>query len=215
MNPLRTALALGLFCTASSATALASDHTDSPAISRDPTADITDLFAFKSPERAGHLVLVMNVHPGAYKDAKFSDAVTYSIRVRSEAKTNDREVRIDCTFDAAAEQHGSCTAYAFAPSSKRLIGKVESGDFAVGAVGKEKDGMRVFAGLRADPFYIDAKGAPAGIRGDKFAFTGDNALKGLDVLGIVVEVDVRRVLTALGTGGALRIAAETTIGGKR
>jgi hypothetical protein len=215
MKPLRAALLTGLFCTAFSQAALASDHTDSPAISQDPTADITDLFAFKSPERSGHLVLVMNVHPGAFKDAKFSDAVTYSIRVRSESKTNDREVRIDCTFDAAAEQHGSCTAYAFVPSTKRLLGKVESGPFTVGAVGKEKDGMRIFTGLRADPFYIDAKGAPAGIRGDKFAFTGDNALKGLDVLSIVVDVDVRKVFAALGSSGALRVAAETTIGGKQ
>ncbi len=202
---------MGLFCSTISISGLASDHQDSPAGSQDPTADITDLFVFKSPEHAGRVVLILNVHPGAFTNAQLSNAVTYSFRVRTAAKTNDREVRIDCSFDDVAEQHGACTAYAFAPSTNRLYGKVESGSFLVGAMNPEKNGMRIFAGMRADPFYIDAKGAPAGIRGDKFEFTGDNALKGLDVLSIVIEADVARIFGALGKSTALRVAAETTM----
>jgi hypothetical protein len=203
---------VALLCSTVSASGLASDHTDSPAGSQDPTGDITDLFAFKSPAQAGHLVLVLNVHPGAFKDAQFSDAVTYSFRVRSDAKANDREVRIDCAFDDdAAEQHGTCTAYAFAPSTQRLYARLESAPIVLNGTAGEKNGMRVFAGRRADPFYIDAKGSPAGIFGPKFAFTASNALQGLDVLSIVIDLDVRRVLGSLGSSTTFRIAGETSM----
>jgi Domain of unknown function (DUF4331) len=205
------AAAVAVLCSTIAATGLASDHLDSPAVSKDPTADITDLFAFTSPERAGHLVLVLNANPGASKDTRFSDAVMYSFRVRSDAKTSDREVRIDCSFDAAASQKGTCTAYAFAPSTQRLYAQLESGPFALNTVTDEQNGLRVFAGLRADPFYIDAKGAPAGIFGPKFAFTGSNSLHELDVLTIVIDLDVRRVLGSLGPSTTYRIAGETSI----
>jgi Domain of unknown function (DUF4331) len=48
----------------------------------DPASDITDVFAFPSPERPGHLVLVLNVFPIAAPTALFSDALTYRLRLR-------------------------------------------------------------------------------------------------------------------------------------
>lgn len=212
MSPHRRRIPIAVFalCSTFAGASVASDHTDGPAISKDPTADITDLYAFRTTERGGRLVLVLNVHPGAFQDARFSDAVVYSFRVRPDNLSVDREVRIDCSFDAGGMQRGACTGYSFVPSTKRLLKKIGGETFTVGAVGGEIDGFRVFAGLRADPFFIDAKGAPAGIRGDRFAFTGDNALKGLDVLSIVVELD-ERMLLAGATGGKYRIVAETSV----
>ncbi len=37
-----------------------SDHFSGPAVMGDPAVDITDFYAFPSPERAGNLVLIMD-----------------------------------------------------------------------------------------------------------------------------------------------------------
>jgi hypothetical protein len=54
---------------------LMSDHLSGPRALADPSCDICDLYAFPSPERTGHLVLVVNVFPFAGPTALFSDAV--------------------------------------------------------------------------------------------------------------------------------------------
>jgi hypothetical protein len=41
------------------------DHFSGPRALADPASDITDVFAFPSPQQPGHLVLVMNVFPAA------------------------------------------------------------------------------------------------------------------------------------------------------
>ena len=42
-----------------------SDHFSGPAVMGDPAVDITDFYAFPSPERPGNLVLIMDVFPMA------------------------------------------------------------------------------------------------------------------------------------------------------
>jgi hypothetical protein len=42
-----------------------SDHISGPRALADPIADITDVYAFPSPGRPGHLVLVQNTLPFA------------------------------------------------------------------------------------------------------------------------------------------------------
>ena len=58
------------------------DHFSGPRALADPASDITDVFAFPSPERPGHLVLVLNVFPIAAPTALFSDALIYRFRLR-------------------------------------------------------------------------------------------------------------------------------------
>ena len=59
-----------------------SDHFSGPRSMAHPHGDITDVYAFPSPERPGHLVIAMNVHPKAPADAAFSDAMDFQLRVR-------------------------------------------------------------------------------------------------------------------------------------
>ena len=59
-----------------------SDHFSGPRALAGPAGDITDLYAFPSPERPGHLVLAMNVLPLARPDATFSDAIACRFRLR-------------------------------------------------------------------------------------------------------------------------------------
>jgi hypothetical protein len=54
------------------------DHFSGPRAVAEPCADITDLFAFPSPQRTGRLVLVLNVFPRATVSAFFSDAILAS-----------------------------------------------------------------------------------------------------------------------------------------
>src|SRR5215475_10286293 len=59
-----------------------SDHVDGPRSIGDPAADVTDLFAFTSPEDPARTVLAMCVSPSAGEDAIFSNVIAHSIVVR-------------------------------------------------------------------------------------------------------------------------------------
>jgi len=69
--------------------ALASSHREAPAISLDPSADLTDFYAFISPEDPSKAVFVLNVNPlsapgGGPNFHRFDDNVLYSINIDNE-----------------------------------------------------------------------------------------------------------------------------------
>ena len=86
-----------------------SDHIDGPRQIGDPSADLTDLFAFTSPENPARTVLAANVFPTCGADAIFSNAIDHSIVVRrakfaglgdaTKFETSDPEIRFTCRFD--------------------------------------------------------------------------------------------------------------------
>ena len=59
-----------------------SDHVDGPRSVGDPSADLTDLFAFTSPENPTRTVLCACVFPSAGEDAIFSNVIDHSIAIR-------------------------------------------------------------------------------------------------------------------------------------
>src|SRR5262249_44795503 len=59
-----------------------SDHGAGPRASANPEIDITDVFAFPSPERPGRLVAIMDIWSLPPKWVPFSDALDYRIRMR-------------------------------------------------------------------------------------------------------------------------------------
>ena len=69
--------------------AFASSHREAPAISLDPAADLTDFYAFVSPEDANTAVFILNVTPleapgGGPNFHRFDDNVLYEIHVDNE-----------------------------------------------------------------------------------------------------------------------------------
>src|SRR5947208_16727646 len=102
-----------------------SDHISGPRALADPIADITDVYAFMSPERPGHLVLVQNTLPFAPPSALFSDGLVYRFRVRPLTPrapgelppfaVAEEEFVFDCVFSDPADgngargQEGECT----------------------------------------------------------------------------------------------------------
>lgn len=198
-----------------------SDHISGPRALAQPIADITDVYAFPSPERSGHLVLVLNTLPFAQPSAPFSDGLVYRFRlVPVMTGTRDdptslgvggREFTFDCVFSAPGsgdrarglEQDGACTT----PAGGTLSFTVND------ERGGSAHGVRVFAGPRWDPFIMDAPAALETIATGKLAFTdpGSIFLDGKNVLSLVVEVDCAKVF-----GGVelLGVVAETLTRGK-
>jgi Domain of unknown function (DUF4331)/Polyketide cyclase / dehydrase and lipid transport len=173
-----------------------SDHIDGPRQIGDPSADLTDLFAFTSPENPSRTVLAANVFPTCGRDAMFSNAITHSIVVRrakitglgdaTKFETADPEVRFSVRFDTLERggagqkpvQRGTCTF----PDGQtlRIVVNDEKG-------ASTPDGtFRVFAGLRSDPFIL------AWLLQNMKPF--QNLLLHDNVLCIVIEFDTRRVL---------------------
>src|SRR5918994_4484225 len=133
-----------------------SDHISGPRALADPIADITDVYAFPSPERPGHLVLVMNTLPFAQPSDALSEGLTYRFRLRPLTRNarsdqapfivGGREFVFDCVFAApsateagvAVEQDGTCST----PTGDTVPFRLndESGGSA--------HGVRVFAGPR-------------------------------------------------------------------
>src|SRR3954452_8181100 len=90
-----------------------SDHISGPRALAEPIADITDMYAFPSPERPGHLVLAMNTLPFAQPSSSFSDGLVYRFRLRRIAASGDRyapgdeDIVFYCTFSPPAGGNGA------------------------------------------------------------------------------------------------------------
>src|SRR3954452_7035615 len=156
-----------------------SDHISGPRALAEPIADITDVYAFPSPERPDQLVLVMNTLPFAQPSDGLSDGLVYRFRLRSlTAAAPDsplpftvasEEFVVDCVFSSPSPaavgpgmtQEGTCITPA---------GGVVA--FALNDVqGGAGHGVRVFAGPRWDPFIMDARAALTTIATGRLSFT--------------------------------------------
>src|SRR3954451_11525536 len=132
-----------------------SDHISGPRALADPIADITDVYAFPSPEQADRLVLVMNTLPMARPTDLFSEGLLYRFRLRPlDRPTTDthawtflptaQEYVVDCVFSAPdpsagpTGQEGTCTL----PGGESVSFRVND------PLGGADNGTRVFAGLR-------------------------------------------------------------------
>jgi Polyketide cyclase / dehydrase and lipid transport/Domain of unknown function (DUF4331) len=186
-----------------------SDHVDGPRSIGEPAADLTDLFAFTSPENPARTVLGACVFPSAGEHAMFSNAIDYSIVVRrvtvagvgnaAKFQPSDDEIRFSFRFEVLKRgeggqpiQRGVCTL----PDGRKLSLTVND---ETGSSTPEGD-VRAFAGLRSDPFYL---------AWDVAALKKlPNLLQHTNVLCIVIEFDTRRVLDPA-TGSLFGAIAET------
>src|SRR3954452_5378933 len=156
-----------------------SDHISGPRALADPIADITDFYAFPSPERTGRLVLVVNTMPMARPSDLFSAGLLYRFRLRPLTALaadatgwafvpGDEELVLDCSFGAPEhvsdpgagqpghEQHGSCVT----PGGEQVTFRVND------EAGGTGDGGRGFAGERGP-----GAGSAAGSGGTRSSWT--------------------------------------------
>lgn len=204
-----------------------SDHGSGPRAFADPVIDITDVYAFPSPQRPGTLVLVLDVFPFAGPSALFSDAVDYRFRMRPAAidssgarsvVVSDKEFTFTCRFavptkednDGPLVQQGSCSSSVGQSVSFRVNDEH----------GAQTEGMRVFAGVRLDPFFFDGVKALQTIVTRRLSFEtkGTATVFRQNVLSIVIEVDIAKTFGANGplfavvgetmTAGSLKVRLE-------
>ena len=188
----------------------------------DPAADITGLYAFPGPERAGHLVLVLNVFPAAAGAALFSDAISYRFRVRpvtpavvgaaSAFAVGEDEYAFTFTFTApvpgngsvSSAQAGRCTA----PGGRQVSFRLGDEQPA------QLPGLRVFAGTRLGPLYTDVAGVePVGATGKPpFLQEAVSSPDDMNVLSIVLEIDAAAMFGP-GSGPLLAVVGETVTRG--
>jgi hypothetical protein len=165
-----------------------SDHFSGPAVMGDPAVDITDFYAFLSPERAGNLVLIMDAFPMATPQSFFSDVLTYRFRLRPLTRSGGNithgtaEHTIDVSFNDVPEGTSVQTGDIVTSDGRKA-------SFVLGEA-LEQDGMRVFAGLVSDPFFMDVEAALRTDASGKLSFKmeGTNTVQFRDVLSIVIEV---------------------------
>lgn len=144
----------------------ASDHRDSPTADANAEGDITDMFAFLDPNDSTQLVLIMNVNPFSVPAEKssyhFSTQFLYQFKI-----ANDRDADADRVIQAIFEDVPTTTCasgqiikvFAVArpagfTGSDHLMGGQPSVQGCTG-VTLLQGSMKVFTGLRDDPFVTD------------------------------------------------------------
>jgi hypothetical protein len=123
------------------------DHLDGPAVKLDPSTDINDLFSWMDGTNA---VFALTVSPAAAAGAKFSDAAQYVVHTSSAATFGGTATNTDiiCTFDTT--QKIQC----WVGGDDYVTGDASAAAGLTSTSGK----LKVFAGLRADPFFFNLDG---------------------------------------------------------
>ena len=196
---------------------IAADHRDGPAAKNDPTADISDVFAFPIDGEDGsrRLVLSMALHPYAGDEATFSDQVEHVFRIRPASiggtgadtaiNTEDAETRVSCRTTGEGDGRRMACSVEGACGDACPKTSVRIDDESGGA----EPALRVFAGLRADPFFSDvARVRLPRLRDVDLNTPGINTFGLANVLVLVTEIDVG----LLGDAGATyAVVAETHV----
>jgi hypothetical protein len=126
---------------------LSADHRDAPATSADAASDINDVYAFND---GTNVVLAMTVSPLAAAGAKFSDKTQYVFHTSSGSAFGTTSANSDviCTF--TTDQKISC----WVGTDDYVTGDAS----ATGGITSTSGKTKVFAGMRADPFYFNLCG---------------------------------------------------------
>jgi uncharacterized protein DUF4331 len=154
----------------------------------DARLDLTDLFVFQSSDQPGKTVLIMDSNTFMTGPAFHPDAV-YRINVDTDGDAHP-DVAFTFTFSEYLDGRQSGTAWYATGSDARQPepgGDILSSDFTVGfdaaAQPVQAGPVRLFAGVRSDPFFADVEGALHG-----FQWTGVDTFAGKNILSIVAEV---------------------------
>lgn len=197
MHAQRSLFALALVAAFS---ANAADHRDGPLTTGDPTADINDVYTFVDPTDPTRTVIAVTMVPLANSNSRFSDVVDYKIHIDNGA-ANGTTV-ITCTFPNEATRvlcrGAGDTLYAEGPLNRTI----------------DADDLKIWAGLRDDPFFfdLDAFNRTRAAVAPRFTNPGVNFFAGANTLAIITSIESAR-LTNNGANRTLKIWSSTTRNG--
>jgi hypothetical protein len=196
----------------------AADHADAPGVQGDPQADITDIYAFRSPSNPDDLVAVLNVNPLTAPtengSTRFADDVAYQLHV-----DNTGDLVTDATVSVTFWNNGK--NFMVEGLGNPITGDT-SGAGAPAIV--DAGGIKVFAGLRDDPFFFDLVGFNNFVAGPFIPANGlrpagetpSDTLAGTNVSSIVLELPIT-ALTGAATSdtGSIKVWASTVRDGQQ
>ncbi len=197
MNKKNLLLTLIVALVASLGIVWAADHIDAPAVSS-TSSDITDFYAFASPETSSNLVFVCNTQgllaPASTGAAKFDENVMLEFNIDNTGD-NVEDLVIQAIFkDGKVMVYGPVRPDTPGKTSGvQTSGQLtEASITAYGAsptIGS-KNGIKVFAGPRDDPFFMDFARYGEIIAGNASGFNnpGSDTFAGSNVMSVVVEV---------------------------
>ncbi len=127
--------------------ARSADHLDAPATTADPTADLADVFSWTDGSNA---VFAMTVYPIAPAGAAFSDQVQYVFHTQSGSAygstSTDENIIAEFGTDGKIQL--------WVGNDEYVTGDASATTGLASADGK----VKVYAGLRADPFFFNLDG---------------------------------------------------------
>jgi hypothetical protein len=194
---------------------LASDHQDTPEVELNPTMDINDVYAFPGSS-ADRVVLIMTTSsPIAGQGASFDPNLLYQLKIDNTGDAIE-DLVFQITFNSGTGPAQQVRVVGpVAPSIKGAQSSlVNSSAVVEGAVGTplgSSGSVQVFAGLRADPFFIDleqffkilpdrrpstgALSGPATQTATSWRSPGVDLLRPFNALAIVIEVPKSQLVT--------------------
>ena len=158
--------------------AKASSHREAPLISEDPSADLTDVYAFRSPDKPDTVTILANVLPGEDPAAgpnwyTFSPSARYNLKIdtngdvkpdviyRFQFRTKTGPFFLGDTaqpFTVTRVQGSKTTVVASGTTAPNNIGPRSTPNYhalATKSIAKVAGGGEAFAGQRDDPFFGD------------------------------------------------------------
>lgn len=213
-----------LLAVAGGAYMYAADHIDAPAVtgpnSASLAADITDVYAFQSPSASNNLVFVCNTQgllsPTASASAQFANNTMFEFNIDNTGD-NVEDLVIQCLIQngklrvygpAAPAQAGtSSTVLTNAPRVETDVTTYANSKSGNLSIGTGNNGVKIFAGLRDDPFFFDLARFREILAGTQTGFRnpGVDTFAGTNVSSIVVEVPK----SLLGNATTLNVWAES------
>lgn len=198
------------------------DHLDAPGLMSPEglsTADINDVYVFEGAD-PGKTVIAVTTHPaaGAISPLKYATDVNYVINVDTTGDAIQELAYVMRFSGKKKKQDWTLTRYA-GEKARTLSGKgKEIAQGETGQVEKVKGGVKVFAGLRSDPFFFDLAAFRDDVLGqpqgrdfcDQPGGTGVDFFAALNANGIALEqldgklgTDIGVWATTIGGGGQI------------
>lgn len=192
----RTAVLLLLW----SGSVLSSEHREAAGIFTDQSVDITDFYAFLNPNDSSKLVMVICVNgfasptsPGSFQ---FADEARYdfNVDITGDAKV-DKLIRVQF---GKPSYSGNQSLTAWFPNGYIFHGvTTATPTYSIEApepvINEGQDGIKVFAGLRDDPFFFDVVASFRVFSGLGTFSSAIDRFAGLNVSALVVEVPLSLV----------------------
>lgn len=164
--------------------AQASDHADSPTTAADPAADLADVYTWLDGDRFVAVLTFAGASPAGAPAAYDAD-VLYRLHVdTTQDAVSDLALEVRFGQDSEGDWGVQLSGV---PGAKPLSGAVET-ELTDGSV-------RLWAGLRDDPFFFDDEGLQESLSTGKLAFDNTrDSLAGTNATAIVIEAPASAIL---------------------